>query len=74
MIPGSLLTCRPKLQVGVVRIYTDPQCENWETHMRKEDFVVLLEEQQNRWDQDVLKVLFPWGIRWVYKLDVMEIR
>ena len=74
MIPGDLLKTKSKIQVGVVRIYTDDQCEGWETHMRKEDFVVLLEEQQDRWDQDVLKVLFPRGIRWLYKLEVMEIR
>jgi len=54
MIPGDLLKTKSKIQVGVVRIYTDDQCEGWETHM----------------GQDVLKVLFPWGIRWVYKLDM----
>jgi hypothetical protein len=71
--PGDLLQPRSKLLVGVVRIYTDDQCDSWETHMKKGDVVVLLEEQQNGWKQDVLKVLFPWGIRWIYKVDVMVV-
>ena len=67
---GDLLRARNKIQVGVVRIYTDPQCESWETHMKKDEVVLLLEEFQNQWDQDVLTVLFPRGVRWVYRLDV----
>ena len=69
MKPGDLLRSRDKLKVGVVRIYTDDQCDSWETHMRKEEVVLLLDEQKNQWDQDVLKVLFPRGIRWLYRLD-----
>jgi hypothetical protein len=67
---GDLLRARNKIQVGAVRIYTDNQCEFWETHMRKDDFIILLGEHQNQWGQNVLSVLFPWGIRWVYRLDV----
>ena len=73
MKPGDLLRSRSKLLVGVVRIYTDDQCDSWETHMKKDDIPVLLEELQNDWKQDVLKVLFPWGIRWIYKNDVMVV-
>ena len=73
MKPGDLLQSRSKLLVGVVRIYTDDQCDSWETHMKKDDIPVLLEELQNGWKQDVLKVLFPWGIRWIYKNDVMVV-
>ena len=73
MKPGDLLQSRSKLLVGVVRIYTDDQCDSWETYMKKDDIPVLLEEQQNGWKQDVLKVLFPWGIRWIYKNDVMVV-
>ena len=71
MKPGDLLRARSKFDVGVVRIYTDDQCDSWETHMKKDDVVVLLEEQQNQWKQDVLKVLVPRGIRWIYKIDLM---
>ena len=67
---GDLLRARSKIQVGVVRIYTDNQCDGWETHVRKGETFVLLEEFQNQWKQDVCKVLFPRGIRWVYRLDV----
>ena len=69
---GDLLRARNKIQVGVVRIYTDNQCDGlgWETHVRKGETFVLLEEHQNQWGQDVFKVLFPRGIRWVYRLDV----
>ena len=70
MIPGDLLQAKSKIQVGVVRIYTDDQCDGWETHVRKGETFVLLEEHQNQWKQDVCKVLFPRGIRWVYRLDV----
>jgi hypothetical protein len=67
---GDLLRSRSKLDVGVVRIYTDDQCDSWETHMKKDELVVFLEEHQNQWGQDVLTVLFPRGIRWLYRLDV----
>ena len=69
---GDLLRARNKIQVGVVRIYTDNQCDGlgWETHVKKGETFVLLEEHQNQWGQDVFKVLFPRGIRWVYRLDV----
>jgi len=67
---GDLLRSRDKLHIGVVRIYTDDQCDFWETHMRKEEVVLLLEEQRNQWDQFVVKVLFPRGVRWIYRLDV----
>jgi hypothetical protein len=67
---GDLLRARSKIQVGVVRIYTDDQCDSWETHLKKGETFILLEEHQNQWSQDVCKVLFPHGIRWVYRLDV----
>ena len=67
---GDLLRARSKIRVGLVRIYTDNQCDGWETHVRKGETFVLLEEFQNQWKQDVCKVLFPQGIRWVYRLDV----
>ena len=73
MKPGDLLRSRSKYDVGAARIYTDDQCDSWETHMKKDDVVVLLEEQQNQWKQDVLKVLFPRGIRWIYKIDLMVV-
>lgn len=69
MKPGDLLHARSKF-VGVVRIYTDDQCDSWETHMKPKEVVLLLDEHQNQWDQDVLKVLFPRGIRWLYKVDM----
>ena len=72
MKPGDLLRVRNKIQVGVVRVYTDDQCDSWEIHMEKNEIVCLLEEYQNQWSQNVLKVLFPRGVRWVYRLD-MEI-
>ncbi len=74
MKPGDLLRSRDKLHIGVVRIYTDDQCDSWETHMKKDELVVLLEEHQNQWGQDVLTVLFPRGIRWIYKLDLQEVQ
>lgn len=70
MKPGDLLQARSKIQVGVVRIYTDDQCDSWETHVKKGETFLLLDEHQNQWSQDVCKVLFPRGIRWVYRLDV----
>ena len=72
MKPGDLLLAKSKY-AGVVSIYTDDQCVFWETRMKKDDVVVLLEEQQNQWKQDVLKVLFPRGIRWIYKIDLMVV-
>jgi hypothetical protein len=74
MIPGDLLQAKNKIQVGVVRIYTDDQCDGWETHVKKGETFVLLEEHQNQWSQDVCKVLFPQGIRWVYRLDVEVVK
>jgi hypothetical protein len=71
---GDLLQARSKIQVGVVRIYTDDQCDGWETHVRKGETFLLLEEHQNQWSQDVCKVLFPHGIRWVYRLDVEVVK
>jgi hypothetical protein len=70
MIPGDLLRARSKIRVGVVRIFTDDQCCVWEDYVRKDEIFVLLDEHQNQWSQDVCKVLFPQGIRWVYGLDV----
>jgi len=70
MILGDLLQAKSKIQVGVVRIYREPQCDSWETHTIKGETFLLLEEHKNQWGQDVCKVLFPWGIRWVYRLDV----
>jgi hypothetical protein len=70
MKPGDLLQARNKIRVGSVRIYTDDQCDEWETHVKKGETFVLLEEHQNQWDMGVCKVLFPRGIRWVYRLDV----
>jgi len=32
---GDLLRARSKIRVGVVRIYTDDQCDGWETHVKK---------------------------------------
>ena len=69
---GDLLRARDKIQVGVVRIYTDDQCDSWETHVKKGETFVLLDEHQNSWKQDVCKVLFPvefvgfivWMLRW----------
>ena len=66
---GDLLQARSKIQVGVVRIYTDNQCDGWETHVKKGETFLLLEEFQNQWGKNC-KVLFPRGIRWVYRLDV----
>jgi hypothetical protein len=74
MIPGDLLQAKNKIQVGVIRIYTDAQCDRWETHVRKGETFVLLEEHQNQWSQNVCKVLFPHGIRWVYRLDVEVVK
>ena len=70
MKTGDLLRAKNKFQVGVVRIYTDPQCDSWETHIKKGETFILLEEFQNTWDQDICKVLFPRGIRWVFQMDV----
>jgi len=67
---GDLLRARNKIQVGVVRIYTEQNCSEWETHVKKGETFLLLDEHQNQWKQDVCKVLFPRGIRWVYRLDV----
>ena len=67
---GDLLRARSKIRIGLVRIYTDNQCDGWETHVKKGETFVLLEEHQNQWKQDVCKVLFPRGIGWVYRLDV----
>jgi hypothetical protein len=71
---GDLLQAKNKIQVGVVRIYTDDQCDGWETHVKKGETFLLLEEHQNQWSQDVCKVLFPHGIRWVYRLDVEVVK
>lgn len=65
---GDLL--RSSVRYGVVRIYNDPQCDSWENYMGKDEVVLLLEEQRNQWDQFVVKVLFPRGVRWIYRLDV----
>ena len=70
MIPGDLLRARSKIRVGLVRIYTDDQCDSWETHVKKGETFVLLDEHQNAWKQGVCKVLFPRGVRWVYQGDV----
>jgi hypothetical protein len=67
---GDLLCARNNSQVGVVRIYTEQNCSEWETHVKKGETFVLLDEHQNVWKQDVCKVLFPRGVRWVYRLDV----
>jgi hypothetical protein len=67
---GDLLRARSKIRVGLVRIFTEQNCSEWETHVKKGETFVLLEENQNTWKQDVCKVLFPRGIRWVYRLDV----
>ena len=67
---GDLLRAKNKIQVGVVRIYTDDQCDLWETHVKRGETFVLLEEHQNSRKQDVCKVLFPRGVGWVYRLDV----
>jgi hypothetical protein len=67
---GDLLRARSKIRVGLVRIFTEPQCDSWETYVKKGETFVLLEENQNTWKQDVCKVLFPNGVRWVYRLDV----
>jgi len=71
---GDLLRARNKIQVGVVRIYTEQNCSEWETHVKKDELVVFLEEHQNQWGQDVLTVLFPRGIRWLYRLDAEVIQ
>ena len=71
---GDLIKVRSKIHVGVVRIYTDPQCDSWETHMKKDEVVLLLDEFQNQWKQDVCKVLFPRGVRWVYQGDVEVVK
>lgn len=73
MKPGDLLRSRDKLKVGVVRIYTDDQCDSWETHMKKDELVVFLKEHQTQ-RGNVLTVLFPRGIRWLYRLDVEVIQ
>jgi hypothetical protein len=65
---GDLLRARSK--TGLVRICTEPQCDSWQTYVKKGETFVLLDEHQNQWNQNVCKVLFPWGIRWVYRLDV----
>ena len=70
MKPGSLLRVRKTIGTNAAVIYTDDQCQFWKTHMRNDDFAILLGEHQNKWGLDVLSVLFPWGIRWVYRLDV----
>jgi hypothetical protein len=67
---GDLLRAQDKIKVGVVRIYTDDQCCVWETHVKRGETFVLLDEHQNSWKQDVCRVLFPRGVRWVYRLDV----
>jgi hypothetical protein len=67
---GDLLRARSKTRVGLVRIFTDDECCVWDAHVRKGETFVLLGEHQNQWNQDVCKVLFPQGIRWVYGLDV----
>ena len=71
---GDLLRARSKIRVGVVRIYTDDQCDLWETHVKKGETFVLLDEHQNTWKQDVCKVLFPRGVRWVYQGDVEVVK
>jgi len=69
MKPGDLLRAQDN-KVGVVRIYTDDQCYLWETHVKRGETFVLLDEHQNSWKQDVCRVLFPRGVRWVYRLGV----
>lgn len=73
MKPGDLLRCKNGMVVGLGRVYTDLLCDSWETHMKKDEVVMLLERQRNQFDQDVLKVLFPRGVRWLYQEDVKVI-
>ena len=71
---GDLLRARSKTRVGLVRIFTGDECCVWDAHVRKGETFLLLEEHQNQWSQDVCKVLFPHGIRWVYGLDVEVVK
>lgn len=56
--------------MGVIRFYTDSKCVSWETYANGEEVFILLEEFRNKWEQDICKVLFHRGIRWLYRMDV----
>jgi hypothetical protein len=51
------------------RVYFDDQCGVWEDYVRG-TVGVCLEVCTNSWEQTVVKILFPQGIRWLYLADV----
>jgi len=80
MKPGDLICVKDKLTS--VRIYTNSECNSWDnktsTHIVKacetlqshnKDICLFINESQNNFNQDILMVLFSYGIRWVYKMD-----
>ena len=69
MKPGDLVVANPKFS-SFIRIYSDPECSMWEDQLQNQVGVVL-GTHKNLHRQDIVGILLPRGVRWVYRIDVV---
>lgn len=68
MKPGDLVVANPGIS-SLMRIYTDPHCDYWEDQAGALGLVLGM--HKNRYGLEIIRVLLPRGVRWVYQLDVV---
>jgi hypothetical protein len=68
MKPGDLVVANPGIS-SLMRIYTDPHCDSWEDQAGAVGLVLGM--HKNRYGLEIIRVLLPRGVRWVYRLDVV---
>jgi hypothetical protein len=57
-----------------IRLYTNESCNSWDLSMNPKDIGMIIGFESNPYQQSVIKVLFPFGIRWVHEVDTEVIQ
>lgn len=81
ILPGDLVVSRTSNRYGPtrlydtgIRLYTDPQCDVWDTRMNERIIALAVSTHTNKYGQEVCTVVLPQGVRWVHEKDVIRFK
>jgi hypothetical protein len=81
ILPGDLVVSRTWKRYGPtrlydtgIRLYTDPQCDAWDSRMNERTIALALYTFPNKYKQDIIALALPQGLRWVYEQDVIRLK
>ena len=81
ILPGDLVVSRTWKRYGPtrlydtgIRLYTDPQCDAWDSRMNERTIALALYSFPNKYKQDIIALALPQGLRWVYEQDVIRLK